>query len=62
VGLDWRKHVETDEGLFRPTDIAVSRVNPAKANRVLGWNAEAGVKEIIRGMMDLEEKQRSAVL
>lgn len=62
VGLDWRKHVETDEGLFRPTDIAVSRVNPGKANRVLGWKAESGVKEIIRGMMDLEENQECAVL
>jgi len=62
VGLDWRKHVETDEGLFRPTDIAVSRVNPAKANRVLGWKADSGVKEIIRGMMDLEANQDCAVL
>ncbi|MBE9194448.1 GDP-mannose 4,6-dehydratase [Synechocystis sp. LEGE 06083] len=53
-GLDWHAHVETDEDLFRPTDIAVSRVNPAKINRKLGWKAKFGVKEVIEAMMDVK--------
>jgi GDPmannose 4,6-dehydratase len=61
VGLDWRHHVQTDAGLFRPTDIAVSRVNPAKAKAVLGWQARSGVREIIRGMMDLEANPQHAL-
>lgn len=51
VGLDWHHHVETDAALFRPTDIAVSRVNPGKANRELGWQATYGIQDIIKGMM-----------
>lgn len=52
VGLDWRRHVETDEGLFRPTDIAVSRMNPEKVHRQLGWKATFGLTEIINGMLE----------
>jgi GDPmannose 4,6-dehydratase len=40
VGLDWREHVVVDNGLFRPTDIAISRGNPAKARDKLGWQAQ----------------------
>lgn len=54
VGLNWQNHVETNEGLFRPTDIAVSRVNPQKANEQLGWQATFGVEAIIKGMMAVE--------
>jgi GDPmannose 4,6-dehydratase len=36
VGLDWREYVVSDKGLCRPTDIAVSRGNPAKARERLG--------------------------
>jgi GDPmannose 4,6-dehydratase len=31
VGLDWREDGVSDKGLRRPTDLAVSRGNPAKA-------------------------------
>jgi GDPmannose 4,6-dehydratase len=31
VGLDWREDVVSDKGLCRPTDLAVSQGNPAKA-------------------------------
>lgn len=60
AGLDWRDHVETDESLFRPTDLAVSRANPSRANRELGWRASYGVKDIIKGMMDLDEHQETS--
>lgn len=61
LGLDWRQHVEMDEGLFRPTDIAVSRMNPGKANRVLGWKARFGLKEIISGMLETQRVDQAIV-
>ncbi|MDZ4875526.1 MAG: GDP-mannose 4,6-dehydratase [Chroococcidiopsis cubana SAG 39.79] len=39
VGLDWRDRVVIDTSLFRPTEIAVSKGNPAKARKKLGWQA-----------------------
>jgi GDPmannose 4,6-dehydratase len=40
VGLDWRKHVDQDPALFRPTDIRYSRGDASKAKRQLEWEAE----------------------
>jgi GDPmannose 4,6-dehydratase len=51
VGLDWRRHVEVDESLFRPADPARCRANPAKAARVLGWKARVDLKNVVRGML-----------
>ena len=49
--LDWRSHVVQDEKLFRPTDIQVSRANPAKAKAVLGWEARRSGADVVRGML-----------
>lgn len=49
-GLDWREHVVTEKGLFRPSDIAVSAGNPAKAKRLLGWSAKTDVDGVIENM------------
>ena len=43
VGLDWRDHVDYDQSLKRPSDIAYSAADPAKAKRVLGWSARLSV-------------------
>jgi len=40
AGLDWREHLVTDASLYRLTDIAVGRGNPAKAKEKLGWEAK----------------------
>jgi GDPmannose 4,6-dehydratase len=50
VGLDWREHVSIDPGLFRPTEIAVSRGNPEKSRRVLGWQARHRMADVVRMM------------
>ena len=52
--LDWTQHVETDLGLMRPTDIAVGRANPAKAARLLGWQAQNKMHAVVRLMADAE--------
>jgi GDPmannose 4,6-dehydratase len=54
VGLDWRDHVEVDEALRRPTDIAHSCGAPAKAARELGWRATLGLEDVVRHMVRAE--------
>jgi len=49
--LDWRRHVVQDEKLFRPTDIQVSRANPAKAKAQLGWEARVSGVDVVRSML-----------
>ncbi|MFP5272023.1 GDP-mannose 4,6-dehydratase [Coleofasciculus sp.] len=55
VGLNWQDYVITDRSLFRPTDLAVSRGNPAKAREKLGWQAQYKMPDIVRMMV--EEKR-----
>jgi len=57
AGLDWRAHVDLDKSLFRPSDIAVSRANPAKAARLLGWKALLQPTEVARAMVAHELSQ-----
>ncbi|MBE9228993.1 GDP-mannose 4,6-dehydratase [Phormidium sp. LEGE 05292] len=52
LGLDWREHIIIDRSFFRPTDIAISRGNPAKAKQKLGWEAQYKMKDIARMMVD----------
>jgi len=54
VGRDWREHVKIDKKLFRPTDIAWSEGNPARAARELGWTAKLRMKDVIREMIRSE--------
>jgi GDPmannose 4,6-dehydratase len=58
VGLDWRDHVEVDPSLYRPADIAVSRANPAKAGRVLGWKPGHAPLDVARAMVAHESGAR----
>jgi GDPmannose 4,6-dehydratase len=54
VELDWREHVVTDPGLFRPTEIAISRGNPRKSQETLQWQAKHKMKEVITLMVEDE--------
>jgi len=56
VGLDWRKYVEIDDSLLRPTDLTIVRANPGKAKRNLGWVAKSSMFDVIKIMV--EEKQK----
>lgn len=51
VGLDWQQHVDSDSNLLRPTDLRVSRANPARALERLGWRAESDMPEVVRKMV-----------
>ena len=54
VGLDWRRHVSIDPGLFRPTDLAISRGNPRKARETFGWQAKSKMPQLIAQMIEAE--------
>jgi GDPmannose 4,6-dehydratase len=48
--LDWLQHVQTDNSLLRPSDIAFGAGNPALAARVLGWSAKCDVDGVVARM------------
>jgi GDPmannose 4,6-dehydratase len=52
VGLDWQEHLVTDASLYRPTEIAVGRGNPAKAKQKLGWEAKYKMPDVVRMMVE----------
>lgn len=50
-GLDWTRHVTQSPSLYRPTDLEVSRGNPSKAQRILGWKAETMMNDVVSRMI-----------
>lgn len=52
VGLDWAAHVESDAMFMRPTEIAASRGNYAKAQAELGWQPRTSFEALIKLMVD----------
>ena len=57
VGLDWRKFVVSDASLFRPTEIAVGRANPAKAQQKLGWQAKYKLVDVVQMMVAAKQAE-----
>ncbi|HEY9810710.1 MAG TPA: GDP-mannose 4,6-dehydratase [Halomicronema sp.] len=52
AGLNWQDHVMIDESLYRPTELAVGRANPAKAKEKLGWEAKYKMPDVVRMMVE----------
>ncbi|MEO6567236.1 MAG: GDP-mannose 4,6-dehydratase [Opitutaceae bacterium] len=50
VNLDWKKFVRRDERMMRPTEPLSLVGNPAKAKKLLGWEAQLDFPELIRQM------------
>jgi GDPmannose 4,6-dehydratase len=61
VGLDWRQHVDFGTDPERPSDIRYSAGNPEKARRLLGWQAQTSMPELVR-MMVRDELRGSSYL
>jgi len=55
LGLDRQEHVRTDPSLLRPSEIMVSRGNPGKAAKELGWRAEHRMRDVVRIMIAAEQ-------
>lgn len=58
LGLDWQNHVCTDPALLRPSEIMISRGNPAKAFAELGWQAQSRMRDVVRIMISAEQQKR----
>jgi len=54
--LDWHDHVTIDYELQRPTDIKIGRADPGKAKRVLGWQAKYKMKDVVRLMIEFQQR------
>jgi len=54
LGLDWREHVVPGADLARPSELRVSRANPAKAHAELGWQAKHAMPDVVRLMIEGE--------
>ena len=61
-GLDWRRHVEMDPALLRPTDIARSAGKPSKARDQLGWTAKHDMASVVAQLAEAELKRRAGRL
>jgi GDPmannose 4,6-dehydratase len=63
VGVeDWRRYVEHDPELLRPTDITELRGDPSRAAAVLGWRARTAFEELVAIMVEAEvDRERSAL-
>ncbi len=57
LSLDWKEFVSTDTSLLRPTDLALGRANPRKAEKELGWKAVHGMKDVVRLLVEAERTQ-----
>ena len=57
AGLDWQKHVRTDPAFLRPAEVDHLVGDSSKARRVLGWTPEMTFEQLIRMMVDEDEKR-----
>lgn len=54
AGLDWEKHVRSDERYLRPTETAALVGDASKAADRLGWHARVALDELVRIMVDAD--------
>ena len=60
VGIDMATNktlIKIDPRYFRPAEVDILRADPAKAKRVLGWQAKTNFDDLITEMMDYDLKQ-----
>jgi len=57
VDLDWQQYVDADAGFLRPTDLLISRANPARARECLAWQATKCMPEVVENMIIAEQQQ-----
>jgi GDPmannose 4,6-dehydratase len=54
AGLSWEQHVQTDERLYRPTEINELRGDASKAQRRLGWSPKLGFERVVEIMVEAD--------
>lgn len=54
VDLDWKEYVKYDPRYERPAEVDLMMGNPAKAKRILDWEAKVRFNELVRIMVDAD--------
>ncbi|MBV9008823.1 MAG: GDP-mannose 4,6-dehydratase [Verrucomicrobia bacterium] len=54
VDLDWKEFVRHDARYERPAEVDLLMGNPARAERILGWNATTRFADLVRIMVDAD--------
>ena len=50
ANLEWQDYVVQDPSLFRPTDLAIGRADPGKAEKALHWQASTRGVDVVKKM------------
>ncbi|MBL1210467.1 GDP-mannose 4,6-dehydratase [Geminocystis sp. GBBB08] len=50
--LDWHDYVISNPELLRPTDLSISKGNPEKAQKILGWKARYQMGDVVKMMIE----------
>jgi GDPmannose 4,6-dehydratase len=58
-GLSYENYLVVNEGLFRPTDIIISKADPTKAKNKLKWEAKTNVDGVIKNMIEYNLNENS---
>ncbi len=54
AGLNWEDHVTVDQKFMRPAEVDLLIGNPAKAEKVLGWQRRTSFEELVTMMVDAD--------
>ena len=54
AGLNWEEFVKTDADYLRPAEVDVLHGNASKAKKVLGWEPETSLEDMIAEMVDAD--------
>jgi GDPmannose 4,6-dehydratase len=54
VGLDYARHVEVDQALYRRVEIQAVLGDPSKAQRKLGWSPKTSLEQLVAMMVDAD--------
>lgn len=57
VGLNYEDYVKIDPAFYRPAEVDLLCGNPAKAKRILGWQAETSWEDMICMMVEADMKR-----
>lgn len=53
-GLSWEEHVVVDPALARPAEVDVLRGDSSKARRILGWQPEISLEDMVAEMVEAD--------
>ena len=54
VGLDWQEFVITDAAFLRPAEVDMLLGDASKARRVLGWQPQTSLEDLLGEMVDAD--------